>query len=97
LYKNHQKLIPLQIIKKETDNFIYYEFVVSEMFDLTKVDTKICSTLDCKICYEIGKHYYNALPFICNHNDVCVDCINLIYKTSKKCPICRADIRSCLV
>lgn len=90
-FKKHKKLTPIKFNKWEDDTFIYFDLVVVP-FNLFLKPTVI-SNGECNVCFEKDKRYYIENPFMCNHNEVCMDCNNKIFKTSMKCCICRANMK----
>ncbi len=54
----------------------------------------ICAEIeggDCCVCMEIAERK-DVRKFGCGH-DTCVTCYEQIYKTTAKCPLCRAEIK----
>jgi len=54
----------------------------------------ICAEIeggDCCVCMEIAERK-DVRKFGCGH-DTCVTCYEQIYKTTAKCPLCRAQIK----
>ena len=89
-FRKNKQLTPVEIKKWEDDKFIYFDLVYNPYVK----NTEILDNCECNVCYEKGKSYYIEPPFVCNHNEVCVDCNNKIFKTSKKCCICRANLKT---
>jgi hypothetical protein len=91
MFKANKKFKPIKINKWEDDDFIYFELVVITFDYALFIKPKIILDIECNICYETGNKYYIEKPFMCNHNEVCVGCVNKIFKTSNVCCICRAN------
>ena len=91
-FKSNKKIYPIKIEKWEDDMFIHFDLVFYTE-PLLKQHGVILKKTECNICYQINKSYYIKNPYDCIHNEICIDCNNKIFNTSKKCPICRASIK----
>jgi hypothetical protein len=91
LYKKNKFFIPLCLNKSEDEFFISFYIKVKH---LNSALTETREKCECNVCLELKTEYYIDNPFLCNHNDVCIDCNNKIFKTSNSCCICRANHKS---
>jgi hypothetical protein len=87
MYRKNNFFIPLKLGKHENDDFIVFYIKVKSISSYLSETRKPC---ECNICLELKTEYYKETPFLCNHNDVCVDCSINIFKSANTCPICRA-------
>lgn len=97
-FKKNKQFLSVRIHKYSNNGFTCFDLIVKPFNNLvSRQPTYILDNAECIVCYEKGKSYYSQYPFLCIHNEICVDCSDRVFNTSKCCPLCRASMNSVFV
>lgn len=91
------KFIPIKIERKENEKYIDYVLCLTGSELLKKERRK---NIECDICFQKGKYFYNSSVFECQHKNFCVKCLFTHQITSVgefKCPFCRAKKKNTII
>jgi hypothetical protein len=52
---------------------------------------------ECEQCYICMENHADTILLNCKHGGICMSCASSITKTTKKCPLCREPVRTCIL